>query len=311
MEIIILLGVALLSLIIILSSSHYIIFAISRYAKKTGISDYLVGFFIVSIGTAIPELSTASISSWLGNGQLGLGDVIGANTLDVTLVLGAILLVARTIKVKNKLIKETILTIFLMALLPLLLGIDGNLSRIDGIILLVAFLIYSTSLLVEEGKLGKLKRDVKMKFIVKEMCIFLFALAALLLATRWLVWSVIQFSNIFIIPVFLMGAVFLATATILPELTVGIKSIIKKSTGLAFGSTFGSVIVNSTFVLGIAAIIRPIYFDLTVFVLSSIVMLFCIAVSYFVIKKEVLTWKHGIFLITLYLLFIGVQLVIG
>ena len=286
MELIIFISIALASLIVLLFSAHYLIIAISGYSRKTGLSDYLIGFCIISIGTALPELSTALVSSMFGKGQLSIGDVIGSNTLDLTLVLGAILLVAGTIKVRNKNIKETIITIFLMASLPLLLGIDGVLSRVDGLILLVAFLIYATSILTREVSSVKLKKDVKLKFLLKDMSIFILALIALLLSTRWLVWSTLQLSSQFSIPIFLIGSVFLATATILPELTVGIKSVIKKKQDLIFGDTFGSVVVNSTLVVGIAALINPIPLQLSGFVISSIFMLLCVALGYLMIRKK-------------------------
>jgi len=311
MELIIFISIALASLIVLLFSAHYLIIAISGYSRKTGLSDYLIGFFIISIGTALPELSTALVSSMFGKGQLSIGDVIGSNTLDLTLVLGAILLVAGTIKVRNKNIKETIITIFLMASLPLLLGIDGVLSRVDGLILLVAFLIYATSILTREVSSVKLKKDVKLKFLLKDMSIFILALIALLLSTRWLVWSTLQLSSQFSIPIFLIGSVFLATATILPELTVGIKSVIKKKQDLIFGDTFGSVVVNSTLVVGIAALINPIPLQLSGFVISSIFMLLCVALGYLMIRKKELNWKHGLLFISLYVLFILIQVAIG
>src|SRR3989344_4835784 len=112
MELLILFIIAVFSLLIVLKSATYLIFSISNYAKKTGISDYLIGFFIVSVGTSLPELSTAVVSSFFGKGQLSLGNVIGANTFDVTLVLGAFLLVARSITIKDNIVNETIFTVF-------------------------------------------------------------------------------------------------------------------------------------------------------------------------------------------------------
>lgn len=309
MKLIILILIAFFSLLIVLNAATYLILAISQYAKKTGISDYVIGFLVVSVGTSLPELSTAVVSSYFGKGQLSLGDVIGANTLDVTLVLGAFLLAARSLTLKDSVINETIITVFLMSSLLIILGMDGFISRIDGAILFIAFLIYVTSILVNEGSMGTLKKDVKFKHIIKDMVTFLLALSALLLSTQIFVWSVLQFSSIFAIPVFLLGTVFLASATTLPELIISVKSVISKSTHLAFGNTFGSIIINSTFVIGVGALIKPFSVDVFPFLMSSLMMLFCIGVSYVVIMRKKLSWKHGLFLMMMYLLFVAVQVI--
>mgnify|MGYP003972624445 FL=1 len=76
-------SLAAASLLIISNSAAYIIMAISDYAKKTGISDYLIGFVVVSLATSLPELSTAIIASVTNSSDLILGNIIGANINEV------------------------------------------------------------------------------------------------------------------------------------------------------------------------------------------------------------------------------------
>src|SRR3989344_2330061 len=97
--------------------------------------------------------------------------------------------IARKINVKGEIISETIPTVIVMVLLPVILGLDGILSRIDGAILLVAYSCYVYLLIRKEGEVGHVKKQVKLKTVILDMVIFIIALVALLLSVRWLVFS--------------------------------------------------------------------------------------------------------------------------
>jgi cation:H+ antiporter len=299
----------ILSIFVIMKAAGHAITAIAHYARETGISEYVIGFLVVSLGTSLPELSTAFIASLTDNGALLLGDVFGANLLDVSLIFGLTAIIGKKIKVKGKMLSKTVVTILVISLLPFLLGLDGNLSRLDGVILLGAFGVYVTRLLLGEKKFGKVKKQVYWKDIWQDMLVFVGCLVALLLSTRWLVISSIQISSIFDIPLFVMGLVFLAVGTSVPELTISIKAILKKESGLAFGDTLGAVVTNSSLVLGITAVINPIFFNISQFVTAGLFMLTGIFMgSMFILKKEI-TWQEGIALVLLYVGFLVVQLV--
>ena len=80
--------ILIVSAFIVIKSANFLIGAISDYGKKTGFSEYLIGLFVLAIGTTLPDLSTGIIASLTNNGSLLLGDAIGANILDMTIVLG-------------------------------------------------------------------------------------------------------------------------------------------------------------------------------------------------------------------------------
>ena len=130
---------------IVIKSSDYVVGSVSNYAKKMGLSDYLIGFLIVSVGTSLPELITAVTASSTNIGEGGmliLGNVIGANLIDATLVLGIMAVVGRKIKVESKMISKTMFLILAIAMLPLMVSIDGTISQVDGCIMLGFFSYY-------------------------------------------------------------------------------------------------------------------------------------------------------------------------
>jgi len=198
--------IALASLIILAKSADMVVFGISNYAKKLGVSDYLIGFLVVSIGTAIPELTASITGVFLNQGAIVLGTVLGANLFEIPL-LGLILLITRKIKTRENLgMNAPIITLFIIAL-PILLITDGVLSKMDGVILLIAFLIYIAKLWHGEGRIGKMKKDIKLRLIWKDALIFSLALAALLLSARFLVFSSIEISTILNISPYVIGLI--------------------------------------------------------------------------------------------------------
>jgi len=310
MDFLIPLLVGILSIFIIMKSAGYAITAISNYARQTGMSEYFIGFVVVSIATSFPELSTAIFASLAKQGGLFLGDVLGGSIIDLTVVFGLVAIFGRTIYVRDKTITKTVLPLGALVLLPVVLGFDGVLSRLDGIILILAFIIYMAILIRKEGKLGHIKKSVEFRNIWKDFLVFGGTLAALLLATRWFVLASISLAHSLNIPVFLMGLVFVSLGTTLPELTVNLKSILSKHQGIAFGDLLGSVIANLTMVTGIGAMIEPLVFDRFRFMVTGVILLFGIFLSVLFIKGRKITWKHGLVLVGLYIVFLLVQFVV-
>lgn len=304
MDIILSFVVAIVSLLVIMKAASYAITAISSYAKTTGISEYLIGFLVVSIGTSLPELSTAIMGSIAGQSKLILGDLIGANIIDVTIVLGLTAIIGKKIIIEGDAIDKTFLTTIVLVILPLILGFDGKFSRIDGAILLFAFLLYIIRLLKKEGAFGRIKKSISIKEIWKDAAIFLGSMFALLLSTKWFLISCFQIASYFSIPNFLMGLVFVAIGTTIPELTVSIKSVLKGHNHIGFGNILGSIIANITLILGIAAVIRPITFDKARFITSALFMLTSVVIAILFLKKKTITWQEGLALLLVYLTFL-------
>lgn len=285
-------------------SAGYIITAVSDYAKKTGVSDYLIGFLVVSIGTSLPELTTAVVASFAKAGQIVVGNVIGANIIDVTVVLGVTAIVGRNIFVHGKILTKTIFTVMIMAFLPLLVGFDGTITKLEGVFLVIAFFVYVYSLLKKEGQFGHMKKQLEWKDIWQDMVVISLSIVALLLSTHWLLISSIKIATILEVPNFVMGLILVAAGTTIPELTVEVRSILKGATGLAFGDILGSVVANSTLVLGIGAIINPIVFEKTRFINSAFFMITAVYIALLFIKKKHITWREGIGVLLLYVTFL-------
>jgi len=300
--------IALASVIVLAKSADMMVYSISDYAKKLGISDYLIGFLVISIGTALPELVASINASLLNAGQVVFGTIIGSNIFKIPL-LGLVLLIARKIKTQfGDMGNAPIITIIII-ILPLMLIMDNYLSRFDGVILIVVFIVYVINLWKSEGKLGKIKKKVELRNIAKDVIIFILALIALLLSARWLVFSSLELSKTLNISSFLIGAIIIGIGASAPELTVQIRSVIRNQHNMAFGNVLGSIVANSALVLGIVGIISPFHVMLSAFKGAAIIMVLGLIVSIVIIQKEIITWKHGLLLIGIYILFLLMEII--
>jgi cation:H+ antiporter len=301
--------VILLSLIIVIKSSGLLVYGISDYAKKLGISDYITGFIVVSIGTALPELIAAVTGAALGQGKLVFGTIFGSNIFKIPL-LGGLLLIVKKIKTRNDVGGAAPITTLFIALLPFLLVIDRRLGRIDGVILLLAFLFYIFKLWKGEGEMGKLKKNVKLASIWKDGLIFIGSLVALLLSARWLVFSSISISSQLRISPYLIGLLIIGVGASLPELMVQYRSIRKHHQNMATGNVLGSIVTNSTFVLGVAALIAPFNISIETLILTFIFMMVGLLYTLIVMLKDKVTWKHGLVMVSIYVLFLIFEVVL-
>ncbi|MBI4149986.1 sodium:calcium antiporter [Candidatus Woesearchaeota archaeon] len=296
-----------LSIFVMMRAASYAIEAIGHYAREAGISDYIIGFLVVSMGTSLPDLSTAFIASMAKQGQLVLGDLIGSSIMDVTVILGLTALIGRKIAVQGAVLRKTVLLVLGMVLLPLLLALNGTLSRLDGAIMIGAFILYVIILIRKEGELGTIKKQIAFKDVWQDMVVFLGCLAALLLSARWLVVSSLQIAHEFQIPTFVVGLLVIAFGTAIPELAVELKSIRTKKSGIAFGDILGSVVMNVTLILGFATMINPITFSVSKFFVPAMFLLTAVFFGTLFIMKREITWDEGIGLLLVYATFVITQ----
>jgi cation:H+ antiporter len=295
--------IALTSLIIVAKSADFVVYGISHYAKKLGISDYLVGFLVVSIGTAIPELIASLTGAMIGQGDIVFGTVFGSNLFKIPL-LGITILIAKKIKIKQNMgMNAPIVTLFI-SIFPLFLIIDGILSKTEGIFLLLLFIIYIARLWHGEGELGRMKKSIRIKDVWKDALIFTLALGALLLASRFLVFSSISLSEILNISPYFVGLIIIGIGASTPELTVQIRSILKHHQNIAFGNVLGSLVANSALVLGLVALIKPVYIQPSTLIVTAIFMVTGTIYALLIMEKETVTRKQGLMLIGFYLLFL-------
>lgn len=295
------------SLYILFKSADLIVYGISDYAKRLGLSDAIIGLVVIAMAASAPEIISALIGFLAGEGSVGFGAIIGTNMVHAGLALGLLCVLGKNIKLEPTIFTKRRLIMWLALMLPFLLVLDGTLNRVDGVILIGAFCAYLFELWRIEGTLGKIKKDVKLKTIWRDMAIFLGALAALLLAGRWLVFSSVQLANQFNIPPYFIALTVIGVGTTLPDLSVELKSIFSKHASIGLGDLLGSLMLEMLLFFGLLALFKPLTVNLSQVALSLAFLAATITLVMFWMNKKALTWKHGIALLGIYALFMTLE----
>lgn len=297
--------------IVLVVSGSLLVRSLRKVAIFLHVSEFVIGFMLMAFATSIPELFVGISSALAASTALTIGNVIGANILDLTLIVGIIVLLKRGIVIESDKTKKDALYMFFIAALPLILmWIGKSISRVDGVILIAAFLLYARKLYKERKIFTKeVSNGVRKRWEpILNTLLFIFSLALLFISSRFVVQYATLLSMDLILPPVLIGLFLISIGTTLPELTFESSAVMMGHSEMALGNLIGSVIVNSTLVLGITALIYPITVNMWIFFTSAIFMLLvAFLFATFVESGNKLYIKEGISLILLYIFFILIE----
>jgi len=290
-------------------SGNLVVRSLSKIAQHYQMREFVLGFVLVAISTSIPEFFVGIFSALNQIPALSLGDVIGANIIDLTVVIGTAALLGKKVKVEKELNKKEIFYTALIAFLPILLFLDQELSRIDGIILLVVFAWYIVRLIIDRKHFKMLKDGITRMQILEQVIIFIISLAILLISAEFIVDIASQIAVELAFPQVLVGLIIVGIGTTLPELSFETNSVRKGFSGMALGDLLGSVVMNSSLILGLTALIYPIRADFLPFLIGSIFLMLILGVfAIFAKTGRMITRKEGIILLMFYVLFLIVSI---
>jgi|TARA_Y100000310_G_scaffold253216_1_gene260036 cation:H+ antiporter len=299
--------ILIISAFVLAKSGTLLVRSLSKLARFLKVSEYMIAFVLVAFATSVPELFVGIVSALNKTPEISLGNVIGSNIADVTLVMGIIALLGRYTKIQNKFIFKDLFYMFLIALVPILLMLDNLLSRLDGFILLIIFFLYMYKMIHKNKSVERIN-NVHYTEVFKNFGIFFLSILLLLGSAEFLVRSAKEISIELNLPILLIGLFVVAIGTSLPELVYGSRAVLLKHKEQALGNIMGSIVANSTAVLGITAIITPIAFNFSLFLISGSFMIFALFIFMIFIRSgSAITWREGVALLMLYILFIIVQ----
>jgi len=286
--------------------SERIIRYVLALAKAFGLSEMAAGFILLSITTSMPELSVSTVASLAGEGGLSVGNVLGSNIANLTIILGlAILLSRKDIIIKGQSQKELVQFLFISSIIPLFIIQRGSLGTMLGIILLILFGYFSVTISrktesttfdetpQQEGNIAV----VGIKFFVGVILI--------IIISKFAVDSSVDIAGFIGLPTSIIGATIIGLGTSLPELATTIQALKKGLVSMALGNLLGSCITNITLILGVSSLIS--FSPVNVVAVQSImfyVLLSSLSVWYMVGASERITKKGAIFLCLVYGLFI-------
>jgi cation:H+ antiporter len=228
-------------------------------AHSARISPGIIGATIAAFATSSPELSVSINASMAGEPQIALGDALGANVVNITLIL-AIALTISGIRSPRDTIRRDFPVAVLVPIITGILVLDGVLSRFDGILMLGMFLVWLVAAVIEARKQRSAADKVLVKYRGWYSGLLSFVGLAFLVAAGFLIVAGAKGIAVsFGIDEFVIGATIVALGTTIPELATTVIAKLRGHDEVGLGIILGSNIFNGLLVVGAAAIISPIH----------------------------------------------------
>jgi len=273
--------VFLFGLAILVLASNYLVTALVKFAKIVGIPTVIVGALILGLGTSLPELSNSLMAMAKGIADLGVGNLVGAAAVDLTLAMGLVYMFSKSKKVE-KTGRSILVFILLATALFLFFGRDNLIARWEGGVILATFVLYQY-LIVKKGFIST-KNNFSARNLIMPYLLIPLALFSLLIGAFLVVDTGIAIATVAGISLATIGLTVVAIGTTLPEIIEGVISARKGHKGLAVGSVLGGTAINMLLILGLIATIftLPISYSEFVFpaVFVGIICVYLLAYEY-------------------------------
>lgn len=254
--------ILILGLGILLLGGKLLVDGASSIAAKLGLSAGLIGLTIVAFGTSAPELLVSVNAALKGTSDIAIGNVVGSNIANISLVLG-ISAILYPIALHINVLKLDYLFTLLSSSLFFILAYNNVISRFEGLFfvtLLVLVNLYifkklrGTEPELTEEEAAILKRESTWKAVG----LIMLGVTGLYFGSDMFVDSAVEISRVFGVSERIIGVTVIAVGTSLPELTTSVIAAINKKTDIAIGNILGSNIMNVLGIIGITALVQPI-----------------------------------------------------
>lgn len=254
-------------LVLLVLGGEMLVRGASRLAALAGISPLVIGLTIVAFGTSAPELAVSLKAAYSGQTDIAVGNVVGSNIFNVLFILGISAIISPLV-VSSRLVRLDVPLMIAACVASLLLGLDGALGRIDGLLLFGALVGYtgwsvwksrSESAAVQqefEQEFGRRRSATPARFSIQFALIF-GGLVLLTFGARWLVAGASDMARAFGMSELLIGLTIVAAGTSLPEVAASVLASIRGERDIAVGNVVGSNIFNILCVLGLSAVCGP------------------------------------------------------
>jgi cation:H+ antiporter len=296
-------------------SSKVLVNILLKIASFLKLKEFVVSFFLMAFAVSLPNFLVGIVSAIKKIPELSFGDVIGGNIVDLSLVMGLAALLSRGgLSAQSRTVQgSSIFTIFI-GVLPLFLIFDHQLSRPDGILLILSFFLYIGWLFSKKDRFTKVYEEEinskNFKNFLKNLFALILSAFFCVLSSKEIVRSAIIFSKALNLPLTLIGLFIVGLGNSLPETFFSIQAARKGQDWMVLGDLMGGVVITATLVLGIVALISPIKIvDFSPFAIARFFLVVSSLFFFLFVRTDrKITKKEAIFLLSIYILFLLVEI---
>ncbi len=249
-------------------------------ATRMGIPQLVIGLTIVAMGTSMPEFFVSLMSALGGKPGLAVGNVVGSNIFNASLIVGVAAMVA-PIAILPDTVKRDIPFALVASVVLMMMCLDGNISRLDAVILFVLFIVFMYFTLLEAKKMrtdmSQEEQPVKMS-VGKSTVLIVSGLAGLIIGSEVFVDNASALAHTLGVSDAVIGLTIVACGTSLPELATSTVAASRGNSGIAIGNVLGSNVFNILMILGVTGMVSPMsvqgitFVDLSVMVIAMILL---------------------------------------
>lgn len=312
-------AVLVVGLAFLITGADLLVDGASGIAKRFNISDWIIGLTVVAFGTSMPEFIVNIVAVADGNTEIAITNILGSNTINVFIILGLSALVYPISSQPSSRKLDIPFAAWAGLIVLLLVAVDqftgsttANLSRIDGAILLLFFILfmYLTIRRAKDNPNTASAESYKPMNAGKAIAFIVIGLLLLVCGGEMIVKSAVKIATDLGVSDAIIGLTIVALGTSLPELATSVVAAFKKNSDLALGNVIGSNIFNVFFILGISSVIRPLPAYNGLLLDAFLAAAGCLLVWLFVTtnkKKQIKRWE-GLLLIVLYTAYLTYRL---
>ena len=301
-----------LGFVLLIKGADFFVDGSSSVARRFRVPPLVIGMTIVAMGTSLPELSVSVAASASGSNSLAVSNVVGSNLFNLMVVLGASAILSQLSVSRDVLRRDYPFSVFCMVML-LALGLFGmELTRGDGIVFLVIFVVFLIlmvrSALASRNESGK-EADSEINetasgSILKDVLFIIGGAVAIKFGGDWVVDGAVVIARQLGVTETLIGLTIVACGTSLPELVTSIVAARKNELDMAVGNVVGSNIFNILLILGTAATISPIPFLRENMIDIFVLLAFSIITWIFCVTQKRIGKREGVAMVALYVIYL-------
>lgn len=247
--------------VFLMKGADWFVEGAAKIANKFGIPQIIIGLTLVALGTSLPEAAVSITSALKGASDLSVGNILGSNIMNVLLILGITSVICVIPVTKKALTFDIPFVLIVTCILSFMCISDGNISRLDGIILIaimVFYVIYLGYRVKKGDELDDIPEDDGKTKVWKMLLLVVVGAGLILVGSQFTVSSATSIATQLGVSERIIGLTIVAFGTSLPELVTSIAAARKKQTDIAIGNIVGSNFFNIVFVLGITSAIKDI-----------------------------------------------------
>lgn len=295
----IIIGVAL-----VLKGADFLTEGASALARRMHVPEIVIGLTIVAAGTSAPELFVSVVSALNGTPDLAVGNVVGSNTMNCMLIVGCAAMVA-PMTISRSTVRKDIPFAVMASILLTCIALDNYLGRIDGIILLLGFVVFMayTLLQVKNGQ-AEPQTEVRQLNPWLSVLFLVIGLAMLVAGSNVFVDSASSVAAALGISEGVIGLTVVAGGTSLPELATSVVAARKGQSAIAIGNVIGSNVFNILMILGLTAVISPLQIEGITTIDMAVMLISVILVWLFSFTRFTVERWEGALLVIGYLVYL-------